>query len=246
MRRLPETFKFFGYTPYGCSIDSDARVCVAFNGERRDPLGFYHLGRGHRVYSCSLMRFFSADSLSPFSRGGINAYTYCAGDPVNFSDPGGTMRRSTIKVAPGTAGKKKVTWGDGDPVNPSLISGPSSYGARAPQKSILRVKSIGDTKMDEHPPAEPMNYDVLLMTESEINTLQERRALYSEKRLNHKWNSVGYREADAELKRIRRLVNIEKGIRQDRGWLELTKPEYRYGGADDYLRYPKEPDVDYE
>ncbi|ANN67448.1 hypothetical protein BAU06_15090 [Bordetella bronchialis] len=35
------------------------------------------------------MRFNAADELSPFGLGGINAYTYCAGDPVNHSDPSG-------------------------------------------------------------------------------------------------------------------------------------------------------------
>ncbi|WP_147458691.1 RHS repeat-associated core domain-containing protein, partial [Pseudomonas savastanoi] len=36
-----------------------------------------------------LMRFNSPDSLSPFGKGGMNAYAYCAGDPVNRSDPTG-------------------------------------------------------------------------------------------------------------------------------------------------------------
>ena len=35
------------------------------------------------------MRFNSPDTLSPFGKGGINAYAYCAGDPVNRSDPSG-------------------------------------------------------------------------------------------------------------------------------------------------------------
>ncbi|RMU75656.1 hypothetical protein ALP24_200133 [Pseudomonas syringae pv. aptata] len=35
------------------------------------------------------MRFNSPDSMSPFGKGGMNAYAYCAGDPVNRSDPTG-------------------------------------------------------------------------------------------------------------------------------------------------------------
>jgi hypothetical protein len=35
------------------------------------------------------MRFLSPDQLSPFGWGGLNAYAYCAGDPVNHSDPSG-------------------------------------------------------------------------------------------------------------------------------------------------------------
>jgi len=36
-----------------------------------------------------LMRFNSPDSLSPFGKGGVNAYAYCAGDPVNRADANG-------------------------------------------------------------------------------------------------------------------------------------------------------------
>ncbi|MEE1921314.1 RHS repeat-associated core domain-containing protein [Pseudomonas sp. 148P] len=60
------------------SLDSPAR-----------KTGYYLLGQGYRAYNPVLMRFTSADSWSPFGRGGLNAYAYCAGDPVNASDPSG-------------------------------------------------------------------------------------------------------------------------------------------------------------
>ncbi|MCE5978270.1 RHS repeat-associated core domain-containing protein [Pseudomonas sp. JR33AA] len=53
--------------------------------------GCYHLGNGRRTYNPVLMRFHSADSLSPFSDGGLNAYAYCAGDPINRVDPSGAF-----------------------------------------------------------------------------------------------------------------------------------------------------------
>ena len=49
----------------------------------------YHLGHGRRVYNPVLRRFHEADSLSPFAAGGLNAYAYCAGDPINYRDPSG-------------------------------------------------------------------------------------------------------------------------------------------------------------
>jgi RHS repeat-associated protein len=63
---------------------------LGFNGELRDwVLHAYALGNGHRFYSPIMMRFCSADSLSPFGKGGLNAYCYCEGDPINRSDPSG-------------------------------------------------------------------------------------------------------------------------------------------------------------
>lgn len=65
---------------------------LGFTGQPRDPLtGCYHLGNGHRTYNPALMRFHSADRLSPFGKGGINAYAYCQGDPVNYHDPSGQI-----------------------------------------------------------------------------------------------------------------------------------------------------------
>lgn len=63
-----------------------------FNGELCDPLtGHYLLGNGYRAYNPVLMRFNSPDSLSPFGEGGVNAYGYCQGDPLNQADPSGRL-----------------------------------------------------------------------------------------------------------------------------------------------------------
>ncbi|QQQ50928.1 RHS repeat-associated core domain-containing protein [Pseudomonas syringae] len=79
------------YSPYG-HHDSTQTLdgMPGFNGEQSDPLtGYYLLGNGYRAYNPVLMRFNSPDSLSPFGKGGVNAYAYCAGDPVNRVDPTG-------------------------------------------------------------------------------------------------------------------------------------------------------------
>lgn len=92
------------YNPYGHSAELPMlHLMAGFNGERRDPLsGYYLLGNGYRAFNPALMRFNSPDSLSPFGEGGINAYAYCGGDPVNREDPTGhipfaTLTRAIIK-----------------------------------------------------------------------------------------------------------------------------------------------------
>lgn len=93
--------QWLSYTTYG---DLPARVTtgLGFNGELRD--GFMHayaLGNGHRCYCAALMRFFSPDALSPFDQGGVNAYAYCQGDPINRLDPTGAV--GILKRYPGRA-----------------------------------------------------------------------------------------------------------------------------------------------
>lgn len=67
---------------------------IGHNGNYRDPAsGAIPLGNGYRSYRTGLMRFICPDSWSPFGAGGINPYTYCAGDPVNRADPSGHFSR---------------------------------------------------------------------------------------------------------------------------------------------------------
>lgn len=76
----------FGYHPGASGLSS----LLGFKGQPPDPVtGHYLLGNGYRAFNSVLMRFNSPDSLSPFGAGGLNAYAYCLGDPVNRSDPTG-------------------------------------------------------------------------------------------------------------------------------------------------------------
>ena len=85
--------KFPPYTAYGARAGHLTAICLGFNGESFDPiLGGYALGLGYRMYSPSLMRFLSPDTLSPFGKGGHHTYAYCNNDPVNHVDRTGHMR----------------------------------------------------------------------------------------------------------------------------------------------------------
>ncbi|MCE0913302.1 MULTISPECIES: RHS repeat-associated core domain-containing protein [unclassified Pseudomonas] len=77
------------YTPYGAFTGTGGPT-LGFCGQRKESLiDLYPLGNGHRYYSPCLRRFISSDQLSPFGKGGINAYVYCGDDPVNRHDPDG-------------------------------------------------------------------------------------------------------------------------------------------------------------
>ena len=88
------------YSAYGQrSAERDPAASVAFNGEfRESDTGWYLLGNGYRAYNPVLRRFHSPDSLSPFGSGGLNAYAYCVGDPVNHADPTGHFAFSALKL----------------------------------------------------------------------------------------------------------------------------------------------------
>ncbi|MBT2338669.1 MULTISPECIES: RHS repeat-associated core domain-containing protein [Pseudomonas] len=101
----PETT---AYTPFGHSpVEKSTQRVLGFNGERPDRnSGFYLLGNGYRAFNTVLMRFNSPDNRSPFGDGGINAYAYCAGDPVNRTDPSGHSWMSLFKGIANLAGRK--------------------------------------------------------------------------------------------------------------------------------------------
>ena len=90
---------FLAYSSYGLQSGlQNARTCVGFNGQLKErSTGRYHLGNGYRVYNPVLMRFHSPDRLSPFGKGGINAYAYCNGDPINFTDPTGQYLATIVQ-----------------------------------------------------------------------------------------------------------------------------------------------------
>ncbi|ATP45209.1 hypothetical protein CR511_14585 [Pseudomonas putida] len=98
MNRAQRCSLTVSYTPFGYSSPTNP-VCslLGFDGKFRQLSGFYLLGNGYRSYGPLLMRFCSPDNLSPFGGGGINAYSYCFNDPVNYSDSSGHMPKIVRK-----------------------------------------------------------------------------------------------------------------------------------------------------
>nr|WP_314529348.1 RHS repeat-associated core domain-containing protein [uncultured Pseudomonas sp.] len=88
------------YSPYGhrC-VENGLLSLLGFNGERPDPVtGHYLLGNGYRAFNPVLMRFNSPDSWSPFGKGGLNPYVYCAGNPIHCTDSSGHAPFKLINV----------------------------------------------------------------------------------------------------------------------------------------------------
>lgn len=145
----------FDYTVYGYAQRKDRASCLlGFNGEHRNAFeDVYLLGQGHRAYSTIMMRFHSPDNISPFGRGGVNAYAYCHGDPVNYTDPSGKSAIGRFLKYIGTAGlrkRKNVTreryrikfagkW---------LESEVRQYGARLQRDTDIRLKDIAFMEPD--------------------------------------------------------------------------------------------------
>lgn len=98
------------YSSYGKqSAQQPIATALGFNGQLRESrIGWYLLGNGYRAYNPVLMRFHSPDSWSPFGRGGLNAYMYCVGDPVNRVDPTGHSIWSAFKLGI----QENVSWGN--------------------------------------------------------------------------------------------------------------------------------------
>lgn len=81
-----------GYQAYGhARLEAGHPPSPRFNGELLEPHIVSYLLGSYRLYNPLLQRFVRPDALSPFGAGGINAYAYCLGDPVNYSDSTGKL-----------------------------------------------------------------------------------------------------------------------------------------------------------
>lgn len=143
------------YTAYGYNINSPA-IVQGFSGQLRNLLqNAYILGNGVRVFSTTLMRFYSPDFLySPFGAGDINTYAYCGCEPVNNSDASGhvavrpqgnysILTRKWISMRPGLrsrSNRKNYTPPSRTPIlDVNQESGPSNNGQWGLKHFIERI-----------------------------------------------------------------------------------------------------------
>ncbi|WP_449433672.1 RHS repeat domain-containing protein [Pseudomonas putida] len=134
------------YTAHGAtSHDDDATF--GYTGARREPLTGWYIPAGYRPYDPLLMCFLCPDNESPFGRGGINAYSYCGGDPVNRIDPDGhswvTWAVAGAGLAIGIA-STVASLGSLAPVISALLAGGAltSSAALAVSSAALNVMSL--------------------------------------------------------------------------------------------------------
>ncbi|MBI6897281.1 RHS repeat-associated core domain-containing protein [Pseudomonas putida] len=126
----PFSYSCFDYLP----ADHGLSVLLAFNAQPLElSTGCYLLGNGRRVYSPMLMRFQSPDALSPFEAGGLNAYGYCEGDPVNWQDESGQVRSRSLSPVGSVSSTSS---------NSSTNSGQEALGTTVPLSPAKRKKSV--------------------------------------------------------------------------------------------------------
>lgn len=145
------------YSPYGnaCTLPS-SNTLFGFNREWMDLHGLYSLGN-YRFYSPALMRFCSPDSWSPFGKGGISTYAYCAGDPINRSDPTGHMPKTKYARNKNMSYRDRVNMHEsGRPKSPLGVFGKKGMG------------DIMETIIKNLP---PQDITSLSLTSTSMNTL---------------------------------------------------------------------------
>jgi RHS repeat-associated protein len=155
------------YTPYGHRpAENGLLSLLGFNGERPDSVtGCYLLGNGYRAFNPVLMRFISPDSWSPFGEGGLNAYAYCVGDPVNREDSTGHAGWLT-KIFKTIRGK--LTSSRAKKVNISKSSGPAE-----PLSGIYTKKESTKIQLENSPNQAKLEHPEISHQNKSLNSQED-------------------------------------------------------------------------
>jgi len=131
------------YSAHGAEPVDDQHTPFGYAGQRREPLTEWNIPAGYRPYDPLLMCFLAPDSESPFGRGGINAYAYCAGDPINRIDPDGHSWHTWVLAGIGVVATI-ASLGSAAPAIGALLAGGalSASSALAITSAALNVVSI--------------------------------------------------------------------------------------------------------
>ncbi|MBC3451069.1 RHS repeat-associated core domain-containing protein [Pseudomonas mosselii] len=163
-----------GYTPFG--YRQAYFSLMGFTGQLCERgLGAYALGNGHRFYNPWLMRYHTPDALSPFSQGGINAYAYCALDPINHVDPNGRWFYTVAKDNLMTAKiimegiyvgqkilKRYITGSEGVWYEPKKIGEYVSYAFKGAAVALTAMSELISNLPGPKTPTEQAGYDRLM------------------------------------------------------------------------------------
>ncbi|MFJ4390484.1 RHS repeat-associated core domain-containing protein [Pseudomonas soli] len=130
------SYSAYGYTPTLPSV----RTLLGFNGEvAHTVIDGYLLGNGYRLYVPTLYRFCSPDSLSPFSKNNLNAYSYCEGDPINYTDPSGHLKMKVLSY-PERGSRKPIALPSSSSNTYYLITGNTADGNIKHQTTLVQTK----------------------------------------------------------------------------------------------------------
>ncbi|ANJ57557.1 hypothetical protein PS874_00251 [Pseudomonas fluorescens] len=240
------------YSPYGHrSPENGLGSLLGFDGERRDPVtGHYLLGNGYRAFNPVLMRFNSPDSLSPFGKGGVNAYAYCLGDPVNGVDPNGhsPLFSSYFRFLERAAGR--ALSGNAKNAVSNLPFSAQAVGKPVAKKSAglaSKLESLNTPQIDALDLAVPkalnpidqgrMRHAIAVRVQAEetLNTARENYSVLQRFAASPPLKEIPNFDASHIVNQSasRRLVFAERGVADAEAALEHAKNNY-------FARYPQD------
>lgn len=206
----------FDYTAYGhCSSLSAGPSSLGFNGEYYDDfLQGYMLGNGYRLFNG--MRFNSPDSFAPFRV--LNAYGYCDGDPINYTDPSGHIALFKGLFRPRGYNTSKQLIKSMKNMVPSL------------ERSVRRV--YYDPSMGDPAAFEAQHTEKFLASKEQLTALRSKLEDISKSNpagFMRASNKLGYGLLDASAKKLldkfqSKIVDVFDGARaQYNAWLEFDQ-----------------------